>query len=156
MAPERVYEQAAVAAWREGEGGAEVLLISARGGDAPGGGRRWVLPQGGVEPGETPVQAAASEAWEEAGVEGEVEPRPFAGFEYEIGAGRCRVSAFRMRVAWEAPDWPERDERERRWLPWREAAAAVSGETLRGVLERFRPPGEGEAKPKGMEGEEAG
>lgn len=97
----------------------------------------WVLPQGGVEPGQTPAEAAVAEAWEEAGVEGILGPGPFTFYEYEIGSGRCRVSVFRMRVEHEASQWPERGERSRRWLPWCESISLISGDTLRDVLTRF-------------------
>ncbi len=112
------------------------MLISGR---QPAGSSQpvWVLPQGGVEPGQTPAEAAAAEAWEEAGVEGKVESGPFMFYEYEIGSGWCRVSVFRMRVEHEAGQWPERGERSRRWLPWRESISIISGETLRDVLTRF-------------------
>ena len=138
---ERFFPQVAIVPWRDGERGREILLVSTRGASAREGAEadpvRWVLPQGGVEPGQTPVEAAAAEAWEEAGVEGEVEPVSFAGFDYAIGAGVCRVAVYRLEVRKEAPSWPEKRERERRWLPHAQAVEAVSGEVLRGVLTRF-------------------
>ncbi len=136
--PRPAYQQAAAVPWRPGKEGPEILLISGRqpvGSSSP----IWILPQGGVEPGQTPAEAAAAEAWEEAGVEGEVEPGPFMSYEYEIGSGWCHVSVFRMRVAHEASTWPEYGERSRRWLPWRESISIISGDTLRDVLTRFHP-----------------
>lgn len=50
-------------AWIEREDGF-VLMTEARAG--------WTLPGGGIEPGETPQQAALREAWEEVGAHGEV------------------------------------------------------------------------------------
>lgn len=133
---ERFFPQVAIVPWRDGEKGRDILLVSTRGG-AEAGPVRWVLPQGGVEPGQTPVEAAAAEAWEEAGVEGEVESVSFASFDYVIGAGMCRVAVYRLKVRKEAPSWPEKRERGRKWLPHAQAVEAVSGEMLRGVLSRF-------------------
>ncbi|MDA1000025.1 MAG: NUDIX domain-containing protein [bacterium] len=121
---ERLFHQVAIVPWREGVKGPDILLVSTREG-AEVGEERWVLPQGGIEPGQTPVQAAAEEAWEEAGVEGMVEPVSFTGFDYEIGAGRCRVAVHRLQVRKEAPSWPEKDKgvgsgcrTPRRWRPY--------------------------------------
>ncbi|MEE9241222.1 MAG: NUDIX domain-containing protein [bacterium] len=130
------YLQAAAVPWRPGEEGPEVLLISGRQ-PADSSWPIWILPQGGVEPGQTPAEAAAAEAWEEAGVEGTIGPDPFTFYEYETGNGWCRVSVFRMRVEHEARSWPEDGERSRQWLPWHEAIPIISGEALRDVLVRF-------------------
>jgi ADP-ribose pyrophosphatase YjhB (NUDIX family) len=51
----------------------EFLLVRTRGG-------RWTFPKGGVEPGLTHAQAAALEAFEEAGVHGRIEEAPFARY----------------------------------------------------------------------------
>jgi len=135
--PRPAYPQVAVVPWRPEKEEPEILLISGRSsaGSPP---PIWILPQGGVEPGQTPAEAAAAEAWEEAGVEGVVEPGPFMSYEYEIGSGWCHVSVFRMRVAHEASIWPEGGERSRRWLSWRESISIISGDTLRDVLTRFQ------------------
>jgi 8-oxo-dGTP pyrophosphatase MutT (NUDIX family) len=51
--------------------GIEYLLIRTRRG-------RWTVPGGGVEPGEDPRDAAAREAFEEAGARGRISDEPFA------------------------------------------------------------------------------
>lgn len=49
-------------------------MVGAEGLDNVG---RWTLPGGGVEPGETPAQAAVREAWEECGAHVLVEGQGF-------------------------------------------------------------------------------
>lgn len=114
----------------------QILLITPRGGsgdDAP----RWILPQGGVEPGQTAREAAVAEAWEEAGVRGAASPEAFTGYAYEIGAGRCEVQVFHLEVEAVEEDWPERGERRRLWLSQEKALAAIAGETLKNILKEF-------------------
>ncbi len=62
--------------WRKGE--IEFLLVRTGGG-------RWTFPKGGTEPGLTHAQAAAIEAFEEAGVHGRIEELPFARYMYRKG-----------------------------------------------------------------------
>ncbi len=52
----------------------EFLLVRTRGS------RRWTFPKGSTEPGLTPAQAAALEAFEEAGVHGRIEQSSFAHY----------------------------------------------------------------------------
>ena len=54
----------------------EFLLVMTRDG------HRWTFPKGHVEEGETPRDAVAREAREEAGVDGAVEDHPFAYYAY--------------------------------------------------------------------------
>ncbi|MGP4113572.1 NUDIX domain-containing protein [Streptomyces sp. 4N509B] len=61
---------ALVVAWRAGR----LLLVRVRGRDC------WELPGGGIEPGETPREAAARELWEEAGQRVGPEALGFAGY----------------------------------------------------------------------------
>lgn len=109
---------------RAAGGGLEVLLITSR--DTG----RWVVPRGNPIPGKSPAQSAAQEAWEEAGIVGEVEPEAIGRYSYEkrrrLGiAVPAVVHLFRMTVAEIRQDWPEKGQRERRWFAPEEAARSV-------------------------------
>ncbi|HEX8527656.1 NUDIX domain-containing protein, partial [Allosphingosinicella sp.] len=129
---------------REAPGNAlEVLLITSR--DT----RRWVVPRGNPLPGKTPVESAAQEAFEEAGITGVVEPEEIGRYSYakrkRYGADvPAQVHLFRMEVQAESDDWPEKSERERRWFSAQEAAAAVAEPELADVIRSLDPrPAEG-------------
>jgi two-component system phosphate regulon sensor histidine kinase PhoR len=118
------------------EGGLEILLITSRET------RRWVVPRGNAIPGRSPAESAAQEAYEEAGIIGEVEAEPLGRYVYRKRRRNgavlpAEVQLFRMSVAEERDDWPEKDERERRWFAPQEAAAAVAevelAEMIRGL-----------------------
>jgi 8-oxo-dGTP pyrophosphatase MutT (NUDIX family) len=66
-------EQVAAVCYRLRNAGIEFLLVKTRRG-------RWTFPKGGVEPRLTRAQAAALEAFEEAGVHGRIEEAPFARY----------------------------------------------------------------------------
>jgi 8-oxo-dGTP pyrophosphatase MutT (NUDIX family) len=65
-------EQVAAVCYRLGSNGVEFLLIRTRGSG------RWTFPKGSTEAGLTHAQAAALEAFEEAGVHGRIEEASFA------------------------------------------------------------------------------
>jgi len=71
----RRCEQVAAVCYRVGSRGIEFLLVQTRGG-------RWTFPKGSTEPGLTHAQAAALEAFEEAGVHGRIEEASFARYAY--------------------------------------------------------------------------
>ncbi|HET6179869.1 MAG TPA: NUDIX domain-containing protein [Candidatus Sulfotelmatobacter sp.] len=68
----------------------EFLLVQTRNG-------RWTFPKGNAEPGLTHAQAAALEAYEEAGVHGRIEEASFARFARNVGGKQAgsRKSATR-------------------------------------------------------------
>lgn len=109
---------------RSPEGRVEILLITSRET------RRWVVPRGNPIAGLSPHEAAAEEAYEEAGVRGDVEPAVFGTYRYDkrraSGAvDEALVELFPLVVREILDEWPERHERERRWFPAEEAAGAV-------------------------------
>ncbi|TDC27590.1 NUDIX domain-containing protein [Streptomyces sp. 8K308] len=77
------------------ERGGRVLLVLDRGRGC------WELPGGGIEPGETPRQAAARELWEEARVSIPPEELRFAGFALTAFANKpeLRGAIFRAALA---------------------------------------------------------
>ena len=66
-------EQVAAVCYRVRRSEIEFLLVQTRGG-------RWTFPKGSAEPGLTHAQAAALEAFEEAGVHGRMEEASFARY----------------------------------------------------------------------------
>jgi 8-oxo-dGTP pyrophosphatase MutT (NUDIX family) len=103
----------------------QVLLITSRGAG------RWVIPKGGIEKGFSPAQAAAREAYEEAGVRGCISEPPLGTFTYSkrLRSGNvipAKVEVYAMRVEKALKNWPERAERRLKWAPVAEAARLVS------------------------------
>lgn len=80
-------EQVAAVCYRVRGGEIEFLLVQTRGG-------RWTFPKGSTEPGLTHAQAAALEAFEEAGVHGRMEEAAFARYVRRKRSG-VRVSSAR-------------------------------------------------------------
>ena len=120
---------------RAPDGGIEVLLITSR--DTG----RWVVPRGNPISGKSPAESAAQEAFEEAGIVGEVDQDAIGLYSYEKrrrlrGPVPASVHLFRMTVAEERDDWPEKGQRERRWFAATEAAHAVHEEELAMLIRR--------------------
>lgn len=129
-------QQYAALPWRQGKAGVEILLITSRET------RRWVIPKGWPMITLAAHDAAAQEAWEEAGVRGKVSDEPLGAFRYHkrMKSGppqRCRVDVYPLAVTAEEKDWPERRQRQRRWIPALEAARMVEEPELRGLIETF-------------------
>lgn len=122
------YKQSAVIPYRSVEGRAEVLLITSR--------KRglWIIPKGVVDLGKTAPEAAANEAYEEAGVRGSVSTEPSGEYSYEKWGGTCRVEVFLMKVESMLDEWPEKEMRRREWMSIENAADAVKEEELKRIL----------------------
>lgn len=119
--------------WRHRRGRVQVLLITSR--DTG----RWVIPKGWPISGLSPAAAAAREAWEEAGVQGEVANEGLGSFGYrKVLASKaalpCEVQVFGLRVARLKDKFPERDERRRKWFSAIKAARKVAEPELRALL----------------------
>lgn len=128
--------QVAALPWRRGPDGVEVMLVTSRET------RRWVTPKGGRMPGKTDAEAAAQEALEEAGVEGEIGHDPLGVFRYlkilKRRAPRwCVVALYPLQVTAEHDEWKEQDQRERRWMPLATAAGSVGEPDLAALIAAF-------------------
>jgi 8-oxo-dGTP pyrophosphatase MutT (NUDIX family) len=120
----RTVRQAGAIPTRNGR----VCLVTSRSG------LRWVIPKGMIDPGHTAATAAVAEAWEEAGLTGELSPDPVGTYAYQKNGLTLVVTVFRLAVATEASDWPERGERRREWLTPAAAADRVAEPDLKALL----------------------
>jgi 8-oxo-dGTP pyrophosphatase MutT (NUDIX family) len=129
--------QYAALPWRIGEGGLrEVMLLTTRET------HRWVIPKGWPMKGRKPTEVASQEAYDEAGLIGQiVVKRPLGNFHYEKRLAKkaiiCEVRVFLFRVERQLDDWPEKGQRECRWFKANEAAAIVEEGGLAEILDRF-------------------
>ena len=96
--------------------------------------RRWVIPKGWIDPGHTAGEAAALEAWEEAGLAGPLSEEPIGSFTYEKGNTLRHVVVFRMDVVEVHDEWPEDHVRTRQWLLPELAAEQVEEPGLQAIL----------------------
>ena len=97
-------------------------------------GKRWVIPKGLIEPGQSPGEAALQEAWEEAGLVGVLHPEPVGSFLYDKWCGTCHVTVFLLDVNEVATDWPERRLRQRTWVSLAAALERLEDEGLCDIL----------------------
>lgn len=116
--PDYFFNQAAALPVMETEEGLKVILISTHKGN-------WTIPKGVIDPGDTPQEAALREAWEEAGLEGEMEQVEFDRFTQKKWGGECTIRVFRMNVETLLDEWPEDVGRKRVCLSLDEASEMI-------------------------------
>ena len=95
-----------------------------------------MVPKGIGDPGLTLQESAAQEAWEEAGVEGEVETLPLGSYRYEKWGGECTVHVYPMQVnrMLEEEAWEE-SHRGREWVSPKQAMLQLKQNELRPLIE---------------------
>ncbi len=117
-------------------GGVEVMLVTTRGQ------RRWMVPKGWPWPDTADHDAAAGEAWEEAGVRGRVSPEAIGSFTYaKVRKGvqnTYEVVTYLLEVTEVEETWPESSERRRDWFSASDAAALVLEPGLKDLLEKVQ------------------
>jgi 8-oxo-dGTP pyrophosphatase MutT (NUDIX family) len=134
----RETEQVAAVCYRVRRGEIEFLLVRTRG-------HRWIFPKGGVEPGLSHAQAAALEAFEEAGVHGRMAETAFSRYALDgrtqKRGSKGRVHAHLCEVRRLVP--PQESGRERTWFSagkakerLREGRSAEDGKALSRVVDR--------------------
>jgi 8-oxo-dGTP pyrophosphatase MutT (NUDIX family) len=102
--------------------------------------QRWVIPKGWAMPGKDPHQAAAQEAWEEAGVKkAHIGKKSIGSFEYhkrlvDGGLTPCRITVYPLEVQRLDNDFPEHKERRRMWVRPAKAALMVDEPELKEIM----------------------
>ena len=95
---------------------------------------RWVIPKGRIDRGHTPLEAAVTEAWEEAGLIGVPRPACVGSYPYDKFDRPHLVSVFVLDVTVEHPTWPECRERTREWVTVEEALRRIAEPGLRAIV----------------------
>ncbi|WP_181141532.1 NUDIX hydrolase [Ciceribacter selenitireducens] len=114
----------------------EVLLVTSR--DTG----RWVIPKGWPMPGKKSHAVAEREAYEEAGVKGNVSREPLGYYTYHKGLSdglkvTCRVQVHALEVKELLKDFPEKGTRRLEWVSCEEAAARVQEPELKVLFHAF-------------------
>jgi ADP-ribose pyrophosphatase YjhB (NUDIX family) len=113
-----------------------ILLVTTRGRG------HWTIPKGWPKAKLSEAAQAAREAYEEAGVEGEIGETPVGTFDYVkrlhfFAWIRCRVTVYPLQVDRQLIDWPERASRKLVWAAPLEAASLVKASQLKALLRAF-------------------
>jgi 8-oxo-dGTP pyrophosphatase MutT (NUDIX family) len=132
----KTMKQVGALPYVETESGLLVLLITTRGLG------RWTIPKGWPSARLSDAELAAREAFEEAGVTGEVSALPIGNFRYTkrlhlFSWARCSVEVYALRASCQHLIWPEKAGRRSMWIEPGKAAARVKEPQLAGVLREF-------------------
>ena len=100
-------------------------------------GERWTFPKGIIEDDLGAVDSAAKEAFEEAGIIGEVSAELIGEYAYIKSGGTCHVLVYPMLVREILDHWDEEHLRTRIWVPVAEAASVVSDAGQQRILRAF-------------------
>lgn len=125
--------------YRIKNGKVQVLLITSRGTG------RWIMPKGWPMDGATATEAAEVEAYEEAGVVGRAHHQVLGFYSYtkehEGEKLPIVVAVFPVKVRKLLSEWPEKDERKRKWVGRKKAAKLLDDKELRVLVRHFNPRG---------------
>lgn len=119
-----MHHQSAVVPWRRQNGSIEILIITSR---TTG---QWSIPKGWIEDGLTPQASASQEAFEEAGVRGKVGPEVIGSYEYNKHGQNFSVDVYPLEVIMILDQWPEKEQRRRRWVPLADIETFVKDSSL--------------------------
>lgn len=130
-----IQQQAGVLAWTPGTDPVEFVIVTSR---RTG---RWVFPKGGIDDGMTPAETAAQEAFEEAGLLGEVAPAPIGSYRSPKirppWIWTIEVALYAMRIYEVQDTWLEIDQRVRNFVTLDDARNLLSEPEMVTLAEKF-------------------
>ena len=126
-----IYDQSAVIPFQIKNKKIEILLITSLKS------KTWIFPKGIIENQLSAQQSAEKEAYEEAGIEGQVLDLLLGEYIYNKWGGTCHVKVFPLHVTKIFDEWPEDDLRNRKWMPLEDAVDIVEKKELQMLLKKF-------------------
>jgi len=103
--------------------------------------RRWIIPKGWPMHNQTPAEAAAQEAWEEAGLTGKALDLCLGVYledkRTDDGILPVLTMVYPMHVTAAHTKWPEKDERRRKWYRPKKAAKKLDNAELGKIVKNF-------------------
>ena len=100
--------------------------------------KKWRIPKGFIDPGDSPEQAALTEAVEEAGLKGRIIGSRVGTYEYDKWGARLRVAVYLMSVVKEQEKWREMHIRNRRWYSLKKAGALLDDHPVAPLWEQVK------------------
>ena len=125
--PENWYFQSAVIPFKTSKGKTEILLIRSRKD------KKWIIPKGIIENSLPAAQSAVKEAYEEAGIQGNLLNDKMWNYKYSKWEGICQVKVYLLEVTEMLKTWPE-NFRKRRWFTIDKALEKISNKDLKLIL----------------------
>jgi predicted NUDIX family NTP pyrophosphohydrolase len=102
---------------------------------------RWIFPKGAPIEGKEPWEVATHEAFEEAGIEGEIDTRPIGTYRtmktLAIRRAVVEVEMYPLRLTRQHDEWPEMHNRHRHWVILPEAKRLLSEPRLAELADRL-------------------
>ena len=132
-----VRAQFAALCWRMKNGKVQICLVTSRTR------QRWILPKGWPMHKQTPANAAATEAYEEAGVSGEAVDFCLGVYSYnkpqKVGNAPIITMIYPVHVTHVHSKWPEKKQRRRKWMSPQKAAKKLGEPELKRIVRAFKP-----------------
>jgi ADP-ribose pyrophosphatase YjhB (NUDIX family) len=92
--------------------------------------KKWAIPKGFIDRGDTPEEAALNEAFEEAGLDGKIIGGAIGTYDYKKEKTRLSVAVYLMKVLEEHEKWPEMTFRQRGWRSLNDAAGLLESHPI--------------------------
>ncbi|WP_108816530.1 NUDIX hydrolase [Loktanella sp. Alg231-35] len=132
-----VRAQFAALCWRIKNDKVQICLVTSRTR------QRWIIPKGWPMHKQTPADAAATEAYEEAGVSGEALDICLGVYSHnkpaKVGNAPIITMVYPLHVTHVHSKWPEKHQRRRKWMSVTKAAKKLTEPELKRIVTTFKP-----------------
>jgi len=100
--------------------------------------KKWIVPKGVWDAGCDLDEVAATEAWEEAGITGNLDGKAIGIYEESNNGRNDRIELFALAVEKVEERWPEMSFRDRKWFDFERAISDVSYPGIASLMKKLR------------------